>query len=66
MSTKKTQLRSFFSENCRVYLRKVCENIFCFMRWPCAQTRKILEETDKGVELIECKDADDLFSKLGI
>lgn len=33
---------------------------------PNAETRKVLEETDKGIGLIECKDADDLFGQLGI
>jgi len=33
---------------------------------PNAETRKVLEETDKGIGLIKCKDADDFFGQLGI
>lgn len=36
------------------------------LKIPNAKTRKVLEETDKGVGLIECKDIDELFKKLGI
>jgi hypothetical protein len=30
------------------------------------ETQKTLEETDKGIRLIECKDVDGLFKKVGI
>lgn len=33
---------------------------------PNAETKKVLDETDQGGGLIKCKDADDLFDKLGI
>ncbi len=33
---------------------------------PNAETEEILEETDKGEGLIECKNADDFFGKIGI
>lgn len=33
---------------------------------PNAETRKALEETDKGIGLTTCKDVDDLFDQLGI
>lgn len=33
---------------------------------PNAETEKALKETDKGKGLIECKDADDLFDKIGV
>lgn len=36
------------------------------LKIPNAKTRKTFEETDKGIGLIECKDADDLFDKTGI
>lgn len=36
------------------------------LKLPNAETRKILEETDKDIGLIEAKDMDDLFDKLGI
>lgn len=36
------------------------------LKVPNAVTRQALEETDKGIGLVECKDADDLFKKLGI
>ena len=33
---------------------------------PNTETEKALKATDKGKGLIECKDADDLFDKVGI
>ncbi len=33
---------------------------------PNAETRKAMENTDKGKGLVRCKDAKDLFKKLGI
>ncbi|MFZ2450341.1 MAG: type II toxin-antitoxin system RelB/DinJ family antitoxin [Methylovulum miyakonense] len=33
---------------------------------PNAETLKAFEESERGIGLIECKDADDLFNKLGI
>ncbi|MFK5949371.1 MAG: type II toxin-antitoxin system RelB/DinJ family antitoxin [Methylococcales bacterium] len=33
---------------------------------PNSETRKILDELDRGENLIECKDAQDMFDKLGI
>ncbi len=33
---------------------------------PNATTRKTFEKTDRGEELTYCKDADDMFHKLGI
>jgi DNA-damage-inducible protein J len=33
---------------------------------PNEETRKVLEETDEGKNLIVCKDTDDMFRKLGI
>jgi len=36
------------------------------LKIPNAETRKALEETDKGIGLVECKDIEDLFGKLGI
>jgi antitoxin component of RelBE/YafQ-DinJ toxin-antitoxin module len=35
-------------------------------RIPNAETLKTIEEAEKGINLIECSDADDLFRKLGI
>ena len=38
-----------------------------FDTWiPNAETLKTIEEAEKGINLIECNDADDLFRKLGI
>ena len=36
------------------------------LKIPNAETRKALKETDKGIGLVECKDIEDLFGKLGI
>lgn len=36
------------------------------LKVPNAQTRKTFEETDRGIGLVECKDANDLCEKLGI
>jgi len=36
------------------------------LKIPNEETRQVLEETDKGIGLIEAKDAQDLFNKLGI
>ncbi len=36
------------------------------LKIPNAKTRKALEEADKGIGLIKCKDVDDMFKKLGI
>ena len=33
---------------------------------PNKTTRKTLRKTDEGKELVKCKDADDMFKKLGI
>ncbi len=33
---------------------------------PTASTRKTFESTDAGQELVVCKDADEMFAKLGI
>ncbi len=33
---------------------------------PNAATRRTLENTDKGRDLVVCRDADDMFRKLGI
>lgn len=33
---------------------------------PNAETEKALRETDRGEGLIECKDVDDLFDKIGV
>jgi len=33
---------------------------------PSAATRKTMEKTDAGRDLVVCKDADDLFDKLGV
>jgi DNA-damage-inducible protein J len=33
---------------------------------PNAETAKVLKETDEGKGLVECKDIDDLFDKVGI
>ena len=33
---------------------------------PNKETRKTLDESDRGENLTECKDADDMFNKLGI
>jgi len=33
---------------------------------PNEETRKVFEETDDGKNLVVCKDADDMFNKLGI
>ena len=33
---------------------------------PNEETRKVFDETDEGENLIVCKDADDMFRKLGI
>lgn len=33
---------------------------------PNEATKKILDETDKGIGLVSCKDVDDLFDQLGI
>lgn len=36
------------------------------LKVPNEKTKCILEETDKGIGLVECTNAEDLFSKLGI
>lgn len=36
------------------------------LKIPNARTRKALEETDKGIGLVECKDIDDLFVQLDL
>ena len=36
------------------------------LKIPNAETRKALEETDKHIGLVKCKNIDDLFAKLGI
>jgi DNA-damage-inducible protein J len=36
------------------------------LKIPNEETRKAFEETDKGIGLIKCKDANDMFKKLGI
>jgi len=36
------------------------------LKIPNAETQQALNETDRGIGLISCKDADDLFNKLGI
>jgi DNA-damage-inducible protein J len=36
------------------------------LKVPNLETQRVLEETDKGIGLIECKDADDLFDQIGI
>ena len=36
------------------------------VRIPNKTTLKTLKKTDKGKELVKCKDADDMFKKLGI
>ena len=33
---------------------------------PNKETRKVLDESDRGENLIKCKDAQDMFDKLGI
>lgn len=33
---------------------------------PNAETRKVLEETDDGIGLVECKNIEDLFNKIGL
>ena len=46
----------------------LCKRIACEQSWPLelkipnAQTRKTLEETDKNIGLIECKNIEDLFN----
>jgi DNA-damage-inducible protein J len=36
------------------------------LRLPNALTRKTMDETDQNIGLIECKNIDDLFGKLGL
>ena len=36
------------------------------LKVPNAKTRKVLEETDKGIGLVECKNINDLFEKLDL
>jgi DNA-damage-inducible protein J len=36
------------------------------LKIPNAATRKALEESDKGIGLVKCKNIDDLFDKLGM
>ncbi|EKD55074.1 MAG: DNA-damage-inducible protein J [uncultured bacterium] len=36
------------------------------LKIPNVKTRKTLEETDKNIGLVECKNVDDLFKKLDI
>lgn len=36
------------------------------LKIPNDETRLALEETNKGIGLIECKDVDDFFNKMGI
>lgn len=36
------------------------------LRLPNALTRKTMDETDQNIGLIECKNTDDLFGKLGL
>jgi DNA-damage-inducible protein J len=33
---------------------------------PNEETQKVFQETDEGKNLVECRDADDLFKKLGL
>ena len=33
---------------------------------PNEETQKVLQETDEGKNLVECRDADDMFKKLGL
>jgi DNA-damage-inducible protein J len=48
------------------------ENVAREQEWPIAlkipnaSTRKALDETDKGIGLVDCGSVDDLFDKLGI
>lgn len=36
------------------------------LKIPNEETKRILEETDRGIGLVECKDVEDLFKKLGL
>jgi DNA-damage-inducible protein J len=33
---------------------------------PNEETQKVFQETDEGKNLVECRDADDMFKKLGL
>ncbi len=50
-----------------LYKRITCEHEWPLeLKIPNAKTCKAFEETDKGVGLTKCKNADDMFKKLGI
>lgn len=36
------------------------------LKIPNKETQKVMDETDKGIGLISCKNSEDLFKKLGI
>ena len=50
----------------QVSLKKALPFEITMSKTPNAETKKILDETDKDKGLIKCKDADDLFDKIGI
>jgi DNA-damage-inducible protein J len=36
------------------------------LKIPNEETQRVMDETDKGIGLISCKDSEDMFKKLGI
>lgn len=56
------------AEAVRLFYQQIClhKGLPFEVKIPNDKTRKALEESDKGIGLIECKDVDDLFGKLGI
>ena len=50
----------------QVSMRKGLPFEIVISKVPNADTEKVLKATDKGKDLITCKDADDLFDKVGI
>ena len=50
----------------QVALRKALPFEIAMPNEPNVETKKALKETDERKGLIECKDADDLFDKIGI
>jgi len=50
----------------QIKMRKALPFEIAMVHTPNAETKKSLDETDKGKGLIGCKDEDDLFDQIGI
>jgi len=50
----------------QIALQKALPFEITLAKIPNSETEKALKETDKGKGLLECKDVDDLFDKIGI